>query len=90
MGSWLNCRSSLSNSPIGFLSKKDQFTGLGLAIKRKEGGRGKTPAPDTRIILALGTERLHLEATREPAILGWQQNLIGMRPIEFEASHLVY
>ena len=38
---------------------------------------------DTGIILALGTERLYLEPTREPAIVRWTQNQIGMRHIEF-------
>ena len=42
---------------------------------------------DTGIILALGTERLYLEPTRTPAIVRWTQNRIGMRHIEFGASH---
>jgi len=42
---------------------------------------------DTHIILALGTERLYLEPTREPAIVRWTQNPIGMRHIEFGASY---
>ena len=42
----------------------------------------------TGIILALGTERLYLEPTRRsPAIVRWTQNTIGMRHIEFGASH---
>ena len=41
----------------------------------------------TGIILALGTERLYLEPTREPAIVRWTQNMIGMRHIEFGASY---
>ena len=36
----------------------------------------------TGIILALGTERLYLEPTREPAIVRWAQNQIGTRHIE--------
>ena len=42
---------------------------------------------DTGIILALGTERLYLEPTREPAIVQWTQKQIGMRHIEFGASY---
>ena len=42
---------------------------------------------DTGIILALGTERLYLEPTRKPAIVRWTQKQIGMRHIEFGASH---
>ena len=42
---------------------------------------------DTGIILALGTERLYLEPTRKPAIVRWAQNTIGMRHIQFGASH---
>jgi hypothetical protein len=42
---------------------------------------------DTGIILALGTERLYLEPTQKPAIVRWAQNTIGMRHIEFGASH---
>jgi len=41
----------------------------------------------TPIILALGTERLYLEPTQEPAIVRWTQKEIGMRHIEFGASH---
>ena len=41
----------------------------------------------TSIILALGTERLYLEPTREPAIVQWTQKRIGSRHIEFGASH---
>ena len=41
----------------------------------------------TGIILALGTERLYLEPTCTPAIVRWTQNQIGMRHIEFGASH---
>ena len=41
----------------------------------------------TRVILALGTERLYLEPTRPSAIVRWTQNRIGMRHIEFGASH---
>ena len=41
----------------------------------------------TPIILALGTERLYLEPTREPAIVRWTQKQIGMRHIEFGASY---
>ena len=42
---------------------------------------------DTGITSALGTERLYLEPTREPAIVRWTQNPIGMRHIEFGASY---
>jgi hypothetical protein len=42
---------------------------------------------DTPIILALGTERLCLEPTQNPAIIRWTQNRIGSRHIEFGASH---
>ena len=42
---------------------------------------------NTGIILALGTERLYLEPTRNPAIVRWTQNPIGMRHIEFGASY---
>ena len=42
---------------------------------------------NTGIILALGTERLYLEPTREPAIVRWTQKRIGMRHIEFGASY---
>ena len=41
----------------------------------------------TPIILALGTERLYLELTREPAIVRWTQKRIGNRHIEFGASY---
>ena len=41
----------------------------------------------TPIILALGTERLYLEPTRTPAIVRWTQKQIGVRHIEFGASH---
>ena len=41
----------------------------------------------TGIILALGTERLYLEPTRKSAIVRWTQNQIGMRHIQFGASH---
>ena len=37
----------------------------------------------TGIILALGTEHLSLEPTRESAIVRWTQNTIGSRHIEF-------
>ena len=42
---------------------------------------------DTGIILALGTERLYLEPTQEPAIVRWTQKRIGDRHIEFGASY---
>ena len=42
---------------------------------------------DTGIILALGTERLYLEPARTPTIVRWTQHAIGMRHIEFGASH---
>ena len=42
---------------------------------------------NTGIILALGTERLYLEPTREPAIVRWAEKPIGMRHIEFGASY---
>ena len=42
---------------------------------------------DTGITSALDTERLHLEPTREPAIVRWTQKQIGMRHIEFGASY---
>ena len=41
----------------------------------------------TGIILALGTERLYLEPTREPAIVRWTEKSIGSRHIEFGASY---
>ena len=41
----------------------------------------------TGVLLALGTERLYLEPTRKPAILRWTQNPIGLRHIEFGATH---
>ena len=41
----------------------------------------------TGIILALGTERLYLEPEREPAIVRWEEKMIGSRHIEFGASH---
>ena len=42
---------------------------------------------DTGIILALGTECLYLEPTREPAIVRWTQRPIGSRHIEFGAPY---
>ena len=41
----------------------------------------------TGIILALGTERLYLEPTRNPAIVRWSQKVIGSRHIEFGAPY---
>lgn len=41
----------------------------------------------TGIILALGTERLYLEPEREPAIVRWEEKMIGSRHIEFGAFH---
>ena len=41
----------------------------------------------TGIILALGTERLYLEPTQQPAIVRWEEKMIGSRHIEFGASH---
>ncbi|MXV84306.1 hypothetical protein F4Z98_13165 [Candidatus Poribacteria bacterium] len=43
---------------------------------------------NTGIILALGTERLYLEPTREPAIVRWTQKMTGDHlHIEFGASY---
>ena len=41
----------------------------------------------TGIILALGTERLYLEPTQNPAIVRWDQKMIGSRHIEFGAPY---
>ena len=42
---------------------------------------------NTSIILALGTERLYIEPTQKPAIMRWEEKMIGSRHIEFGALH---